>query len=1037
MAAIESSLLDLLSGEEQDRNAGDNVPMILQNSPYYDNDVFTNILCTKQNIFSLVSLNCQSLNAKYDEIKIFIENLRESSCKLSAFCLQETWLSDDSDASLFQLDDYNFISKGKSCSAHGGVAVYLHDSYDFKILPYYSYENIWDGIFIEVITKSHFQTANSKKLIIGNIYRPPRNFVDNYRVFVAELNNILSILQRSRNEVTVVGDFNLDLLQVSTNEHIKNYLDCMLSNGFIPKITFPTRLSHNHGTLIDNIFVKISNDYSETTAGILWHNISDHQPCFITLDFMTFQHTGGKYINVFSNSVHAKAKFQDEVRIACSLANFDASPSCNPNSNYDKFNNVITSALERNLPVKRVKYNKHKHKKSCWITRGIIQSIKFRDRLYADLQMTDINDASYQGKKVNLKTYNRILKQNIRIAKKNYYHSSFITFKDDIKMTWTTINGILNRTKKKKDFPKKFLIAGRYVSNVEDIANEFNNFFINIGRSLNNDIILPQDRSFEEYLTTPTQGVFEFKPVNKEIVLKVIESLKAKTSCGVDGLSNKLLKLIKHEIIDILTVIINQSLHTGIFPDKLKLAKVIPLYKKQENFLLGNYRPVSVLPSTSKVFERIMHSQIIEYFNEYNLLYPSQYGFRSNHSTELAALEVVDKIMTKMDDNEVPLNIYLDLSKAFDCLDHRILLTKLRFYGFHGKSLQLMTNYLDNRKQIVRLDATDSDYQLITTGVPQGSILGPLLFLIYINDVSNATSCFQPVIYADDTTLGACLSHFGNTLNLVERNINGELNKISTWLKVNKLSLNISKTKAMVFHPPQKRVTFPNLNIDGNRIEFVDYFNYLGIIFDKHMTWNKHIDHISGKISKICGVLNKLKNFLPQATMLIIYNSLVTPHLNYGSLLWGCKAGRLEGLQKKLVRVITCSKYNEHTEPLFKKLSLLKVTHICALHELKFCYRLEHSSLPYYFSRNVFHKFSSIHKYNTRGIQTFQLPIIKHSFMTSSLRYKIAKTFNETPKIITEKIYTHSMYGFKLYIKNYYINLYNSFCVIPDCYVCN
>jgi hypothetical protein len=621
---------------------------------------------------------------------------------------------------------------------------------------------------------------------------------------------------------------------------------------------------------------------------------------------------------VFVNDADSQLQFKEEIAEKCSLENFDFDSSLDPNSNYNKLHDEITTALKKYLPIKVVKYHKHKHKKSKWITQGIIRSIKYRDRLYADLQMTDPDNISYNDKKSNLNAYNRILKQNIRIAKKMYYHSLFEKYKDDVKKTWSAINGILNRSKKKRDFPKHFLIHGQYASDPKFISNEFNKFFVNIGSSLSDSLIVPQNRSFEEYLTTPCSQNFEFTCVNKEVIEKIIDNLKPKTSTGVDGMSNKLLKFVKYEISDCLTKIINQVLLNGIFPEKLKLAKVVPLYKKDKNYIFDNYRPISILPSMSKIFERVMHTQIQEYFDKNNLFFNSQYGFRPDHSTELAALEVIDQILTQMDHNRIPINLYLDLSKAFDCLDHKILLSKLQYYGFTGVSLSLMKSYLQNRKQLVKFNETDSDYMLIRTGVPQGSILGPLMFLIYVNDLPNATGCFRPVIYADDTTLGACLSNFGDNNTIIEQNINCELDKVSTWIKVNKLTLNVMKTKAMIYHTVQRNINKPRILLDGHVVEYVDEFNYLGIVIDKHVTWKKHIDLISQKISRISGLINKLKHFFPQNTLLTLYNTLVGPYLNYGVLLWGCRAGKLERLQKKLVRNITSSKYNAHSEPLFQ-----------------------------------------------------------------------------------------------------------------------
>ena len=475
-------------------------------------------------------------------------------------------------------------------------------------------------------------------------------------------------------------------------------------------------------------------------------------------------------------------------------ATMDHNPYADPNENFNKLSDKIIQLRDKHIPCRLVKFRKYKHRRTKWITSGIIKSIKYKDRLYKRLRTLDQLSPNYGIAKQNLTVYSKILKKTIREAKIEYYNGEFNKHKSDMRKMWNNISEIICKSKNKPNGVKAILSGGSILTQSVDMANKFNNFFINIGPSLSKDIRLDRNHNYEKYLNRHIFTSFHFELVNNNDVKKTIMSLRSKTSTGHDGISTKLLKFISPALVESFRIIINKSLITGIYLHRLKIAKVIPIYKKENKLLMDNYRPISLLSSMSKLFEKVVYNQLFTYFQKNRLLYNGQYGFRMNHSTELAAIELVDRILKDIDNKKLPLAIYMDLSKAFDTLDHNILIKKLQYYGVIGTPLNWFQSYLTDRTQYVEVNNESSSLQTILTGVPQGSILGPLLFLIYMNDIPNASNLFTFILYADDTTLFSTIEYsIPSSASNYHQTINLNLSKVTDWLIANRLSLNVKK----------------------------------------------------------------------------------------------------------------------------------------------------------------------------------------------------------------------------------------------------
>ena len=414
---------------------------------------------------------------------------------------------------------------------------------------------------------------------------------------------------------------------------------------------------------------------------------------------------------------------------------------------------------------------------------------------------------------------------------------------------------------------------------------------------------------------------------------------------------------------------------------------------------------MSLLPCFSKILERLVFNRCLDYITTHEILNEKQFGFRPKHSTYMAIAQLVDKVNTAVEKDETSIGIFLDLSKAFDTIDHKILLHKLEHYGFRGVVLDWFKNYLSKRKQFVSYNECISDQRDIACGVPQGSILGPLLFILYVNDITNTSNVLDFILFADDTTILYSDKNITNCLHL----INEELKEVSNWFKANKLSVNATKTNFMILGTNyMTSVKAPNdfdIVLNDTKLERVKSTKFLGVLIDENLTWKNHIDCISKTISRNIGVMNKLKHYIPNRILHTLYCTLVLPYLNYSIIIWGdtCKSylDKLIKLQKWAIRTVSNSHYRSHSGPLFAKNNLLNITDMYTLELGVFMYKFSIDDLPMAF-RDYFTERSNIHKYQTRHSDHYNLTRNKKSFSDHCIRTSGPILWNSLPKTLKQ-----------------------------------
>ena len=852
-------------------------------------------------------------------------------------------------------------------SQGGGISVFVQEHISFKvrddlnvILPFI------ETLFIEFI-------VNDKKYMLGTVYRRPNT---NSNTFIDYLDGLIEPFKSSY-EIIIMGDFNICMLQ--DNNISRYFVDRMHSNALFPTILEATRVAtvfrngeyHTTETLIDNIFINKQLKYK---SGLLHLSISDHYPIFISIcqNVKSNQNTENfiKFRNINDESI---AKFYSELESLFleSIKHINESARA-----FTLFYTKLNELYEKHFPI-IIKPARKKELANPWVTPILARHIKIKHNLGRLANKGRIDRAIF-------KRFRNKVTNELKKAKLSYYSNKFSDYKGDMKKTWGTIN---ERIRKRKLHNKISLIENDSIINETEIPNKFCDYFTSIAEKLVSDIPVSQT-NHASYLRNRIPNSFFITPINNEEIGNAISDLKD-NGCGLYKLSTKVLIAIKPILCKILEHIFNLCINQGYFPGELKVGCLTPVFKKGDKLNIENYRPICSLSPLSKIFERIIYDKMLIFIDKNQIFSESQFGFRKKMSTETAIMKFMDYVHSGLYSKHYVGSIFMDLSKAFDVMNHGILKHKLEHYGFRGIFLDFMMQFVQDRRYFVNANGQNSEVHNVNIGVPQGSTLGPLLFLIYVNDMKNSSSILKFIQFADDTTILFNCSKF----DVLKSTLEAEGNKVVEWLVANKLLINLTKTQSMLFTFKRHK---PLLSVKLNDIVINEQENvtFLGVVIDHKLNWKAHISHICSKVSKSIAILRLLKFIFPKEVLKMLYMSLIYSYLNYCNLIWGsAEDGIIQPLfilQKKAIRIITKSHYLDHTAPIFKSLEILTLCQMFQSNCLLFAFKCINCNLfPYY--RNKICQNLNIHTYNTRNNDNFRtnqearLRIIQRSYLHNGI----------------------------------------------------
>lgn len=927
--------------------------------------------------FNIFLLNIRSLKHKLDELRLYLSDLElKSGFGFDVIALTETWLRDE-ETHMLQLDGFSLVHQQKAGGRGGGVALYVRNGIFCNTFDIQATTQNSIGFRLETVTGTHLSGLL--------IYRFPKS---NKGLFLNELaNNILGL----GSNAIVFGDVNIDLLKTSDSLEYSNLL---ASHGFTSYMNRPTREVAHCSSCLDHFYLRSkisSGSVSLADCCAIPTGLSDHHTVVARLRGLT-QHVASPRLPADKKHI---IRFTDWAALNSDLFEVDWEillSGKSVNQAFSIFYDKVNFFLQKN--TKYIKKPAFKIKRNPWASELLIRLAKQKNDLY--LLVKKFPNNVYL--KNRYKLHSKKVQAQADHDRKKYFGKLLETPGLNSRKYWQIVGKLAGREKKGISRIEVNSVIHEVSNNELLVADAFNEYFVGVTESLADaNRSTNSSQTFKSNYTVVaskigTKSFFMF-PITTSEIINAISSISNKNSIGTDGISIEFLRECMYSLLAPLEILFNLSVVEGCFPDQLKTAIIVPIFKSGLSTIIANYRPIAILSVISKLLELIVKNRVIEYLLTNKFFSDRQFGFLPGRSTDGALLSHLTDVVSSLERNSVTVSLYLDISKAFDTVDHSILLDKLQKYGFRGTILHWFSSYLSNRNQRVRIGDSLSSPQNISSGVPQGSTLGPLLFLIYVNELLEIKISGRIFSFADDTSVLFTAKTKHELLDKIKK----DLKSLTSWFYDHKLYVNLEKTKLLNFGRQKLDLTNelkfhsqPNCPITCNCpfLDQVSQIKYLGVILDQNLNWGPHSEFLQKKIRKLNFTFYHLSKLLTRKHLLRTYRVLYEPVLRYGIIHWGHSPKKytdpIKVLHKFSIRILAGLSKRDSTTQHFEKLDILNFDQTFKLYSAKYA-----------------HKYIGVFGYTSppptglrdRGL-TLRRPKWQKDFATRQAAYSVPTIFN-------------------------------------------